>query len=280
MLKSFDDIIRDRHHGSTDLFLAFIRLLQEMLSHPEPDLHEFRKWIDAVCSARSNMALFVALRRTITTVLASNPDIDRLRKHLKEMEHSIKTAHHRMVNHALQRVKHHPGPIALYSRSTILFEFARAVISDDPSRMFYLAQARHHDEGIPMARSLMDLTPNVRLMTDPLFFSMIPTAGSAWVSCDFAIPQGIGNKVGTAVLAILSENANVPLYVFVMHEKVIPPEEAAPFLSRIRDMKEVEQPDGIPLWSADLDLTPWQYFRAIITPTGVVTDPRTLFQYR
>lgn len=103
------------------------------------------------------------------------------------------------------------------------------------------------------------------------------------VGCDRMAANGDGaNKIGTAALAILAKEYNIPFYMFVptstidmeisSGEEIIIENRAEEEIYRLW-YKEDMAPQGIKVSNPAFDVTDHRYISAVITEKGIVTPP-------
>lgn len=139
----------------------------------------------------------------------------------------------------------------------------------------YATETRPREQGVTTALELSGMKIPVTLITDSAAGFFIKDVDMIIVGSDAMRKEGIVNKIGTYVLAVLAKENKIPFYVVGStlkldnRKKIIIEERSAGevFIERMKYL-QVRNPA--------FDITPWKYVTRVVTEKGVMTPANVL----
>ncbi|MBI4125923.1 MAG: hypothetical protein HY465_00360 [Deltaproteobacteria bacterium] len=180
----------------------------------------------------------------------------------------------------LEEVAHHGGEIIpdhgivmTYSASGSVGQACVNAFKAGKKFKVLISEARPINEGIEMARRLIDTGIPTTLMTDAALANAVATAQLVLVGCDAILPNTVVNKTGTYALALLAKLAHVPVVCLGTSEKILSETHLDSFKIIPHPAREIspELPQALKVENVYFDQTPLPLFHTILLETGPMT---------
>lgn len=260
----------DREHGSRWLVRQGAQLLYELASEadvaPQERLERVHLAARALAQARPAMAALAGVSRRILAA-ANEPEALARAAHqfLQEYDQAI-------VPLCAYARPYLQGTVMTHSLSGTVLE----VIKASASVLIHLImlESRPLYEGRTVARSLVDLSLQLTLITDAQADIFLPLCQAVVVGADSILADGsILNKAGTALLARAAHSRGVPFYVVSETLKISPHIWSG-------DLAVLEEQSGHEVWqdaplqvrvrNFSFDHTPAELVSGILTEQGLL----------
>jgi translation initiation factor 2B subunit (eIF-2B alpha/beta/delta family) len=137
-------------------------------------------------------------------------------------------------------------------------------------------ESRPLREGITLARSLVERGIAVRVIADAAVFRTMPEVSMVLVGADGVTPDGVVNKIGTALIALAAREYGCPVFVACTSDRIVDVRLAG---DRLRAPEEIvpERIARVSVSNYYFDRTPRAWIREIITesvpPRGSELEP-------
>jgi len=271
----------DRNHGASTLARQALELLQRSADALDGvEVQEFCATMEERCTALAKVRPSMAVvstqvecwRAELERVCADRADTGRIRQWMAEyaaqmIEDSL-CACDAAAAHMASVVKPKQTIVTLSSSSTLNATFARL----PQSVRFIIAESRPLNEGIGVARHLLERGFDVTLITEAQLGLFVQRADLALIGADSVLSDGtVVNKAGSYLLALAAKAAGVPLYC--CHESFKKcPLKRDEFEIEEMDVAELGHPDVPAAAQRNLyfDCTPAHLIHARVTEHGVV----------
>ena len=161
------------------------------------------------------------------------------------------------------------GRVMTYSASRTVFEALAAAWENNKEGVVYCTESRPAGEGLDLARKLAAAGIRVRLGIDAAMLEYVEEADVAVVGADAVTASGVVNKRGTALLALAARHAGKRIYALAGTQKFVPhayrlPDEPPKAPAEILP----EAPEGVEVDNRYFDVTPLDWFAAVVTEKG------------
>ena len=138
----------------------------------------------------------------------------------------------------------------------------------------YATETRPKNQGVKTALELAQLRIPVTLITDAAAGFFMNEVDMVIVGADAIRQEGVVNKIGTYILAVLAKEHKIPFYVVgstlkLDNRKKIIIEERSPG-EIIDNMKSLKTRNPA------FDVTPWKYVKRVVTEKGIMTPANVL----
>jgi translation initiation factor eIF-2B subunit delta len=167
----------------------------------------------------------------------------------------IRTAADRIAAHTQLLI--HPGTaITTHSASSTVLT---ALVQARQKRLEFsviCTESQPGSEGVALARKLNEAGIPATLVTDAAMMWAVSRSSVVLVGADAVSYRGVTNKMGTALLALAANHADVPIYVLTGTEKFLP------------------HGYELPVDASNLvfESTPLEHFRGVVSERGLLTS--------
>ncbi len=128
-------------------------------------------------------------------------------------------------------------------------------------------------QGKITARTLVDADIPVVYIVDAAAGFYIKDVNAMIFGCDAIRKEGVVNKIGTYMLAVLAKENKVPVYFIGGLMKI---DKRKKFVIEERDQSEVTKTEreGFDVRNPAFDVTPWKYVTGIVTEKGILSPAK------
>jgi translation initiation factor eIF-2B subunit delta len=258
----------DREHGAGELARQALRRLAELAGTDAGGGSPDTAWLQAaarrLAETRPSMTPLVVLTRRWSDGL-EKPGADAARL-AEDLIAASEAATGQAAAHMAARIA--PGATVLtHSLSaTVRAALCRAAAHGDLHVV--VSESRPLNEGVTLARALLDAGARVTLITDAQIGLAATEADLALAGADTVLADGaVINKAGTRLLALAAREAGIPFDVCCETAKFRPADLPDPALEEM-DPGELgldDMPSGLEVRNTYFDVTPAALVRAIVT---------------
>ena len=256
----------DRENGARELALVALRAFSDVAANE--NLEQAKAAAQELALARPMMT---AIGNAIAAGWAAYEDTGGELSSLDEIIHQLKDSPRQMV--ALNKIP--KGTIMTYSYSSTVLEVLAKL---RPTRVI-ISEGRPLKEGIKAARRLVGEGISITLITEAQMALFVQEVEAVVVGADTIFPDGsYVNKIGTRLLALAAQAAEVPLYVLAETLKVSARSSPARFIAEEGKRKEVAREKWLQVRNVYFEVTPAQLVTSYLTNEGVIR-PQELHRF-
>lgn len=139
----------------------------------------------------------------------------------------------------------------------------------------YCSEERPSFAGLALASELAAAGLPVTIGIDLALFAWLPRMPVLVVGCEALAPSGLVGRLGTAPLAALARELEVPVLAICPGAHMLPEEYAVDIASAQGDREQimVNDDEHLTVSNAQLDLTPLESLSAVISESGALAGP-------
>ncbi|MGQ9731225.1 MAG: NUDIX domain-containing protein [Candidatus Zipacnadales bacterium] len=160
--------------------------------------------------------------------------------------------------------------VLTYSASSVCEQALRRWAAHKPTREVIVSESRPMNEGVWLAERLANAGLNVRLVTEAQLGLVIREVDALLVGADAITEENVLlNKVGTAMLVGMAQQAGTATYAVCQTHKITPP--GWPVSLERQEPADILPPGMFRVQNTAFDATPLKQFTGIVTEQGELT---------
>lgn len=212
-----DELAHDTRHGASEITTRALAAMRELALDSDAPIDALAEAGAELIRAHPAMAPLVHLADAVLhRVQADGP------KGLKVLR-AEDEARRRALAQAGAALLDPGDQVATYSRSGTVLAALRHAVEADRRFSVLVSEARPGQEGLLLARDVVQAGVPVTLCTDAALVSLVREADKLIVGADAICAAGLVNKIGTGALVREAARADVPAYVLAGTDKLLPP---------------------------------------------------------
>jgi translation initiation factor eIF-2B subunit delta len=278
------EIAQNNLSGSTVLaqqaLVALHQLLQEAplavsasLTTAQPLVVEFAQ---QVRQAQPKAAALFTLANRLLLILRQSADWTMARSNIEKTAQYF----HKLLLNGPQNIASRITPLLHTHRTVLLHSHSGTVVQallwvkkQGLDFQVICTESRPMQEGREVARTLAAAGIPVTLIVDTAVASLITEDTIFLIGADAVTSQGIINKIGSLMIALLAQHAQCLRYVLTDSSKFLPHEYLMDEEPHRPDAEVWDQPLplGITIFNRYYEIVPWQLFTGLVTEQGIVS---------
>ncbi len=206
------DIKNDRISGAREIATKTLKSIK-MAVNEIKDVDNFLNFINNLKRIRPTFLPIANICRIVEKWIREGTDFEDLKRHLGSLENYFKKSVNMLVDNALETIFQRKRTVFTISRSSTVISVLRAAKEAGYLNQVYVMESKPLSEGISLAKFLISLGVNTKLVTDSAIAFYMNDVDKVIVGADAIIKKGFVNKIGTRVLASVSKLEKKDFYV-------------------------------------------------------------------
>jgi len=265
--RTVKDIKTMRIRGANAIAIAGLEALKEV-EKKEGFGRKFNKACRLLIKARSTA---VPLYNSIEIVKKEKKieSIDRMIFYLENIGEVIGFVNFKMIKNN--------STILTHCHSRDIVDFLRVAKEKKKKFDVIVTETRPLYQGVKMARELSNLDIPVIYIVDSATGFFSKNIDLMLSGCDAIRREGVVNKIGTYLLAVLAKENKIPLYFvggtikFDRRKKFVIEERSSDEIIKQKKLKKCK------IRNPAFDITPWKFIKGVITEKGIL-KPRQILR--
>ncbi len=270
--KLIDEFASDRHSGSSELAVKALVILKKVANCYEGTdlLNNMTRTGLTLISSQSSMAVIINLvNKVLLEVerLNSQGDFQLIGESITDIKQKFSSASSIAIAHTVVQKSNYRS-IATYSRSSLVEKALIRMVNNNPDINILLSESRPGNEGITLAKKLMQFNGKVTICVDAAMPLLMERADCLLIGADMISYRGFVNKIGTNILCRTAELMDIPVYILATTYKFLSKE-----LQRFFQIKDYPGELFLDLDSDDISIFNQQFEWCELDPVkGIITE--------